>query len=79
MSSSDDEGEPSPGNIPVSVDPNDEGEEDIDFMVHWTVQEMYMQTNTPYMHFMCRNMYYICRKICMNYGEKMHKLSSLTL
>ena len=48
MSSSDDEGEPSSGNIPVSVDPNDEGEEDIDFMVHWTVQEMYRQTNTNY-------------------------------
>ena len=48
MSLSDDDGEPSPLHIPVSVDPNDEGEEDINFLVHWTVQEMYRQTNTNY-------------------------------
>ena len=46
MSSSEDEEEPSPRYIPVSVDSSDEGEEDIDFLVHCTVQQMYRQTDT---------------------------------
>ena len=48
MSSSEDEEEPSPRYIPVSVDSSDEGEEDIDFLVHCTVQQMYRQTDTNY-------------------------------